>query len=61
MAQIKVLQQRKYIGYFATEAEAARAYNAAALLYFGEFASLNDVPDEKSAPMFLEVATAAIR
>lgn len=33
------------LGRFATEDEAARAYNAAALDHWGEFARLNDVPD----------------
>lgn len=33
-----------FLGYFANEADAARAYNAAAIERFGEFACLNDVP-----------------
>lgn len=32
---------QKHIGYFTSELEAARAYDAAALLHFGEFARLN--------------------
>jgi hypothetical protein len=31
------------LGYFANEADGARAYNAAALKYFGEFARLNEI------------------
>ena len=33
----------KYVGLYATEDEAGRAYNAAAIEAFGEFARLNDV------------------
>ena len=33
-----------FLGYFANEADAARAYNAAAIERFGEFACLNDLP-----------------
>lgn len=35
---------RSYIGRFRSEIEAAKAYNAAALERFGEFARLNDIP-----------------
>jgi hypothetical protein len=40
-ARIKVNGKREELGYYATPEEAARAYDRAALLYHGEFASLN--------------------
>jgi len=39
---------RKYLGLFVNEVDAARAYNEAALTYFGEFARLNEIPRENS-------------
>lgn len=41
--------KKRHVGYFADETEAARAYDAAALKYFGEFACLNFPTDGTSS------------
>jgi hypothetical protein len=46
IAQITVDRRRIRIGNFATATDAARAYNEAALKYYGEFARLNIIPEE---------------
>ena len=46
LAYIRKDYKTHYLGYFFTEAEAARAYNAKAPELFGEFASLNEVPED---------------
>lgn len=43
----RVMLGHKYIGYFTSETEAARAYDAAAITHYGEFARLN-FPQEQS-------------
>jgi AP2 domain. len=40
---IKVNRKAKYLGRYKNEEDAARAYNAAASIYFGEFANINEV------------------
>lgn len=43
---IKKGDERRYLGLYDNEQDAARAYNAAARHYFGEHAFVNDVPDD---------------
>ena len=42
-AQIQYSKQHKFIGYFNTELEAAKAYNDNAVLLFKEYAKLNEL------------------
>jgi hypothetical protein len=44
-AAIVFNDKQKHLGLFVNEEDAARAFNKAATEYFGEFASLNDVPN----------------
>lgn len=48
-ATITVNGKRVALGGYRTQWEAARAYNDAAIKYFGEFAKLNDLPDQPDA------------
>jgi len=50
IASIKVDETHSYLGAFYTEEDAARAYNYAANVYFGEYAKYNEV-----LPLFLEI------
>ena len=47
LVHIRVHPRLIYLGYFDSEVDAARAYDAAAVRYRGEFARLN-VPDERA-------------
>ena len=48
-ARITVDGKLRHLGMFANEVDAARAYNAAALERWGEFARLNIIPDEATS------------
>lgn len=47
VVEIIVNTKKIYIGKYSTELEAAKAYNDAAVKYFGEFAKLNNIPIDK--------------
>lgn len=51
LAQITFHKKVVFLGYFDNPIDAARAYNAAAVKYFGEFAHLNEIPQEESNGM----------
>lgn len=45
VAEVRVNGQLRYLGAYTVEADAARAYNVAALEVFGEYARLNEIDD----------------
>lgn len=47
-AQIEVNKRNKHVGYFRNKEDAARAYDAAATKYFGEFAWVNFPKDKET-------------
>lgn len=47
LARIRVNGRLIHIGYFTDKLEAAKAYNAAAIKYHGEFATLNPIEGEE--------------
>ena len=46
-AYIRISGKLHHLGYFDSQKEAARAYNEAALNYFGEFACTNEIRNER--------------
>jgi len=48
-ARLQIDGKRLHLGLFQTAIEAAIAYNEAAIKYYGEFAALNIIDEEKSA------------
>lgn len=50
MSCIGVNRRNIYLGVFVTKEDAARAYNEAAIKYFGEFARLNHLPTDVETP-----------
>ena len=51
-ASIRVDQEHISLGQYGSPEEAAKAYNDAALKYFGEFASLNKLPSVEAVEVF---------
>lgn len=46
-AYININRKMRELGEFRNEKEAARAYNTAAIIYFGQYASLNEISDDE--------------
>jgi len=44
LAQIYVNKKNKHLGYFVNEDDAARVYNLAARMYFGQYSKINEIP-----------------